>query len=103
MLTKQTASAIAWMYREIEEGEALLAEVEREMEKHETRPGFSGEPEPARRYCQFGWPTGTDGSGHRLFRVEPKMARAIITAHVADRKAELEKLNAQAQVEVSHV
>lgn len=100
MITKDTASDIARTYREIEAGEQLLAEVEKELAK-EDRPGWAGNPEAGGRRCELGWPMESRGSS-RIFQVEPMIARAVIVAHLADQRAKLEKLNAVAQLEVAN-
>lgn len=98
MITKETAILIAQAYREIEAGEKLLSEVEKELETPD-RINFYGEVESGKRTCQLGWPSGRDS--YRIYHVEPHIAKAVIVAHLADQRAKLEKLNIVAGLEVS--
>jgi hypothetical protein len=100
MITRETASEIFRVYRDIEAGEILLAEVDAELAKEKDSIGFHGEVRSRARCCQLGWP-GNDNNSYRMYNVEVKIARAVIIAHVADQKAKLEKLNAIAQLEVA--
>ena len=97
MITKETADGIARTYREIESGEKLLLEVDKELEKESEKIGFHGEKQQAHRNCQLGWPNGDNG--YRIYQVEPKIAKAVIIAHLADQRSKLEKLNEIANLE----
>lgn len=98
MITIETIRSIYSVHREIENGEKLLAEVDKELEKQVERIGFHGEVTTSVRNCQLGWPSSD--SAYRIYQVEPRIARAVIIAHIADQRAKLEKLNAVAQLEI---
>jgi hypothetical protein len=98
MITRETAAALGQAYRELEAGEKLLAEVDAELAKAEERIGFHGEVLSTARNCQLEFPNGDNS--YRLYHVEPRIARAVIVAHLADQKAKLEKLNEIARLEV---
>lgn len=97
MITKETADGIARAYREIENAEKLLAQVDEQLAKEKESRGFHGEINYTARPCQLGWPEGRDG--YRLFSVEARVARAVIAAHLADQRAALSKLNEYARLE----
>jgi hypothetical protein len=97
MIKAETAANIARAYREIDQGQKLLSEVDEQIAKATERVSFHGEVETIVRPCQLGWP---DGNGYRLYSVEPQIARAVIVAHLADQQAKLEKLNEIARLEL---
>jgi hypothetical protein len=97
MIKAETARNIDRVFREIESGEKLLAEVDEQIAKATERIGFHGEPHTTARPCQLGWP---ESNGYRLYSVEPIIARAVIVAHLADQRAKLEKFNEIARLEV---
>jgi len=97
MITRETVAELGRVYREIENGEKLLAEVDAELAKETERVGFHGEIRSTARGCQLGWPSSENG--YRLYNVEAKIARAVIVAHLADQRAKLEKLNEIAKLE----
>lgn len=99
MITKETVYEIGRVYREIEAGEKLLAQVDEELAKEKESIGFHGEIRSTARNCQLGWPM-RDHDGYQLYNVEPKIARSVIVAHLADQKAKLEKLSEVARLEV---
>ncbi len=101
MITKETISELGRVYRDIEAAEGLLAEVDEQLAKQEERIDFHGNVQGPYRRCQLGWPSSD--SSYRLFNVEPKIARAVIVAHLADQRAKLEKLNEVARIEVEEV
>jgi len=98
MITKETASAMARVYRDIEAAEKLLAEVDEGIARSKEQIDFHGEPRSTARPCQLGWP---DGNGYRLYNVEPEIARVVIVAHLADQEAKLKKINAAAILEAN--
>jgi len=100
MITKKTATEIARTHLDIEAAEKLLEEVDKELANEKERRGFHGEINYTARHCQLGWPS-LSGDGYRLYSVEPRIARAVIVAHIADQHAKLEKLNMVAALEVS--
>lgn len=95
MITKQTAYDIWIAYDEIAKGEKLLNdlnEADRQGESMNLRDGFG-----RRRSLQLGVPSGE--SSQRLFDVQPALAFAVISAHVANKRAELLVLNQRAIAE----
>ncbi|MDD5305574.1 MAG: hypothetical protein PHS14_20945 [Elusimicrobia bacterium] len=101
MITHETLKELGRVYRDIEAGEKLLAEVDEQLAKQEERVGFHGDIQSSFRCCQLGWPSSSDG--YRLYNVEPRIARAVIVAHIADQRAKLEKLNEVARLEIEAV
>ena len=99
MISKETVFEAGRIYREIEAGEKLLAEVDAELAKATDSIGFHGEVKNRTRGCQLGWPS-MSGDGYRLYNVEAKIARSVIVAHLADQKAKLEKINEIARLEL---
>lgn len=102
LLSKQTAMDIALIYREIENGEALLAEVETTIAKSrfdqaDIRDAFG-------RRCdglELGVPT--DRTSRRLFNVPWSLALPVIKAHLAQKRAELDALSEAARAELQAV
>lgn len=100
MITAETASAIWHCYREIECAEKLLADMAKAEEKYRPENG-----EPTLRdafgraqHLQFGIPSGQNS--HTLYRVSPGLAKAVINAHIANKRAELAEANERARVEL---
>jgi hypothetical protein len=101
MITEATIQRIWSCQREIKVGEKLLAEIKELADK-------SSFDEAARRITdafgrerdfQLGVPSSHDYS-HRLFNVSPTLAVHIITAHIANKKAELIEANECAKIEL---
>jgi hypothetical protein len=102
MITQETAALIWNCYREIAAGEKLLADMAEEAKNKEPwsekkfgtlRDAFGHE-----RQLQLGIPSGENG--HRLFRVSPSLAEAVIVSHIAHVRAELVEANAKAGIEL---
>lgn len=95
-ITKQTATDIALAYREIESGEALLAQIEEVIKSRgdkDIRDAFG-------RRCdglELGIPTDT--GSRRIFNVPWKFARPIIAAHVEQQRQLIVALTEQAAIE----
>lgn len=99
MITSETATAIAYAYREIETAEKLLAEItdtinRRIGEPPDIRDAFGRRQEG----LQLGVPNGSNG--HRLFNVPWSLAKPVIEAHIANQKAILAALGEAARVEL---
>lgn len=101
MITNETATSIAYAYREIETAEKLLAEITDTM-----RDRLRGEPPDIRdafgrrqEGLQLGVPSGQNG--HRLFNVPWSLARPVIEAHIASQKAIVRALCAKASIELT--
>lgn len=96
-IAKETAIDIAMAYREIEAGEKLLADVIAAMAKpHPTdiRDAFGRRVEG----LQLGVP---NGGGHMLYTVPWALAKPIIEAHIAQKRAVLDALSAKARIGLS--
>jgi hypothetical protein len=98
MITKDTASRIAYAYSEIEAAEALLvimAEAKTRIEPPDFRDVFG------RRHgmLQLGVPSGE--SGRRLFDVNPSLGEVVIKAHIEAKRAEIAALCELAGTELS--
>lgn len=91
MIDRETVAEMNRAYREIEAAEKLLETVDEELKKEPDRVDMRGNMVTARRRCQLGFPSGDNS--RRLYHVPPDIARAVIVAHIADQRANLEKLN----------
>lgn len=103
MITQETCSAIWSAYREIEAGEKLLADMEAVL-----KDPFNGGDKTAatlkdvfgrRKHLQMGIPCGENA--HRLFDVNPELARSVIRSHIASKHAELFEANERARIEIN--
>lgn len=97
MITLETARDIAFAYREIEVAEKLLAQITESMDRRETpdlRDAFGRQVGG----LQLGVPSGSNG--HRLFDVPWEIARPVIEAHMAQKKALIATLCAKARIEL---
>lgn len=96
-ISQETARMIWVAYDEIANGEKLLTEMEKRQKEHENpnpRDAFG-----KRRNLQLGIPCGE--TGHTLYDVQPKLAMAVIAAHVADKRAMLTVLCERAKSELA--
>lgn len=100
MITVKTATDIALAYREIETAEKLLAEIDEVVKNDRFQPAdirdAFGRPQ---RGLQLGVPSGENS--HRLFNVPWALARPVINAHIAAKRAEMEALQIAAASELS--
>jgi hypothetical protein len=101
MITQETAGKIWECYREIEAGNKLLEDLAADAEKHRYDDD-KHEPKledafGRHKNLQLGVPSGQ--SAYTLFKVHPDMAISVIRAHIADKRAELARLNEIAIVE----
>lgn len=98
MITKETATRIAYAYREIETAEKLLGDVKKSIdvfEQKDLRDVFG-----RRANClQLGILSGD--TGHRLFDVPYTLAVPVIETHIAHHKAQLSALTALALAEAN--
>lgn len=101
MISVTTAARIWKCYREILTAEKLLDDMDKEKSDNEPDPhaprlkdAFGRE-----RDLQLGVPSGDDC--HRLFDVSPELALSVIRAHIAEKQAELVRLNEMARIEVA--
>lgn len=96
MITQQTAYDIWVAYDEIAKGQKLIADMEKEL-KDGNDPNPQ-DPFGRRRNLQLGVPCGDNA--HRLFDVQPKLAIAVIRAHIAEKQAFLQLACERARAEL---
>jgi len=97
MIKIETATDIAMAYREIETAEKLLADIV-DAKKRYDEPDIRDAFGRRQNGLQLGVPTGENS--HRLFHVSWNMAKPVIEAHIAQKKAELSALNEKAKLEL---
>ena len=98
MIAYKTAIEIASTYKEIENAEELLEKLDKSIAEPDTeilRDCF-GRP---RNTLELGIPSGE--SSHRVYNVNPKLARSVIVAHIANKKAYLVEMQERAKIEVN--
>lgn len=102
-ITRDTAAAIWSAHREIEAGQKLLEDMERERklideraDKHAPtlRDAFGRV-----RQLQLGVPSGENA--HRLLDVSPTLAVSVIRAHIENKRAELAECCERARIELN--
>ena len=100
MITQDTAGAIWNAYREIEAGHKLLADMEQVRKRYEADHDAAtlADAFGRRQHLHLGIPSGD--ASHRLLRVSPEIAESVIKAHIAEKEAELEKVNQRAKLEL---
>lgn len=100
MITQETAAAIWNAYREIEAGEKMLADMEKESkwEMDKTAPALK-DAFGHKRHLQLGVPSGDNS--HRLLSVNPALAVSVIRAHIANKRKELVEANERARIELN--
>ena len=97
MISRETATRIAQAHAEIEAAEKLLAELAERANQppRDPRHGFNLQSDQ-----RYGIELGVRvGSGMRCYDVSPKLAIAVITAHIANKRDELGELSALAHEE----
>lgn len=96
MISIETATDIAFAYREIATAEKLLQDI---IKARESRGGIDIRDVFGRRQdgLQLGVPSGENG--HRLFNVPWSIAIPVIETHIAAQKAKLTVLNEKAMIE----
>ncbi len=96
MIKQQTAVDIALIYREIETSEDLLTKIEQAQDgssPKDIRDVFGR----VQGNIEVGIPNGD--SSKRIFRMQWKLAKPVIQAHIADCNAQLMALNEKASIE----
>lgn len=97
MISFETAQAIAFAYREIEVAEKLLAEISEQLSRRsvpDIRDAFG-------RHVgglELGVPSGENS--RRLFNVPWELARPVIEAHIAQKKAIITALGEKVRIEL---
>ncbi|HEV7345507.1 MAG TPA: hypothetical protein VGN60_07725 [Devosia sp.] len=97
MISKDTATDIALTYREIEVGEKLLEEIVETMSRREV-PDVRDAFGRRRHGLELGIPTSDNAK--RMFDVPWNLAKPIIEAHIASKKAMLSALTEKARGEI---
>lgn len=95
---RETVLALAYAYREVENGEKLLAEIAEALDRYRA-PDIRDEFGRPQSGLQLGVPSGNNG--HRLFNVPWALARPIIETHIAQQKAIIATLSERARIEAS--
>jgi len=100
MITEKTIERIWKCQREVRFGESLLEEMKKISEnlKREDSAERLQDAFGRERDLQLGIPSGENS--HRLLNVSPHLAVSIITAHIANKKAELIEANEMAIIEL---
>jgi hypothetical protein len=97
-ISQKTATDIAFAYREIETAEKLLAGITEAWDRPgapDIRDAFGRQQDG----LQLGVPSGS--SSQRLFNVPWRLARPIIEAHIAEKRACVAALTEKARAEMS--
>ena len=99
MITQETAARIWNCFREISAAEKLLSDMAELKNRYPDDPHAQNLKDAfgRGRKLQLGIPSGENS--HRLVDVHPKLAESVITAHIANKKAELVEANEQARIE----
>jgi hypothetical protein len=100
MIAKDTATDIALAYREIEVAEKLLTEIEGEVERWTGKEAPDIRDAFGRRVYGLELGVPSAAGSLRLFNVPWKLAKPVIQAHIANKKAELGALFCKAQDEL---
>lgn len=100
MLSKEICEKIWHCHREIEAGEKLLADIKETIAKqrHDPLPPALKDHFGHRADLQLGIPHGDNS--HRLFKVSFDLAEPVIRTHIANKKADLARLNEVALLEI---
>lgn len=96
MIGFETARAIAFVYREVEVAEKLLAEISDTIGRR-TAPDIRDAFGQHVGGLELEIPSGD--SGRRLFNVPWELARPILEAHIAQQKAIITALSEKARIE----
>lgn len=100
MISKETATDIAYAYREVETAEKLLAEILEARNKYvapDIRDCFGRRADG----LQLGVPSGQNG--HRLYNVPWAIVQPVIETHIAHHKARISALTEKARIEIEGV
>lgn len=97
-ISKETATAIAYAYREVETARDLLEKITEALSRREhpdIRDAFGRQP----RGLELGVPSSD--TSRRLFDVPYTLAKPIIEAHIAHHESIISALSEKAVIEVS--
>jgi hypothetical protein len=96
-VSKETATDIAYAYREIDTAEKLLADIAKAMDVRDA-PDIRDAFGRRQGGLQLGVPSGS--GGHQLFNVPWRLAKPIIEAHIAEQRACVAALTEKARAEI---
>jgi hypothetical protein len=94
MISKETATEIAYAYREVDTAEKLLQEITKALADHnvpDIRDAFGRRPDG----LQLGVPSGENSQ--RLFNMPWSLAKPIIEVHIAQQRAKIVALTEKAK------
>lgn len=97
MIKLETATDIALIYREIKVSEDLLSEIEKAQENSNPKDILDVFGR-VQGNIEVGIPSGD--SSRRIYRMQWRLAKPVIEAHIADCKAQLAALNEKAAMEL---
>ncbi len=102
VISQETAGRIWNCYREMHAAEKLLQEMDETAKRYERDVRSETVRDAFGRHgnLTLGVPTGD--ACQRILDVAPSLARSVILAHVANKKAELAEANEQARIEMNN-
>lgn len=101
MISQKLCEEMWQAYREIDVSETMLDDMSKELAKHSEPDRSMPRLKDAfgyRKQIQMGVPSGSNC--HRLFDVAPDLAKSVIKAHIANKKALLTELNERVKMEI---
>lgn len=97
-IQKETAEKLAYAYRDVEAAEELLNKIGEALAKRE-EPDVRDAFGRRRGGLELGVPHGTSGT-RTLYDVPWKLAKPILEAYIASKRAEISALSVRAQAEL---
>jgi hypothetical protein len=97
-ISKETATDIAFAYRELETAQTLLDQINGSLSRRE-QPDLRDAFGRSQGGLQLGVPSGS--GGHSLYNVPWSLARPVIEAHIAQQTAIIATLSEKARIELS--
>ena len=95
-ITKETCYRIWMCYREIEVGKRLLEDIEKRLRDGDEPTPLN--PQDSHSVYTFGIPNGKDS--YRMLNVDPRLARSVIKAQIAEKEKELIIVTEEARIEL---
>lgn len=100
MISQQTAGRIWDCYREIAAAQSLLGDMEKTAREFPNDVRCETVKDAFGRHKNLSLGVPMSSGSERLFNVAPALAKSVITAHIAAKKAELFDANEQARIEL---
>lgn len=97
IISKELSQKIWTCHHEIQKANELASDLKKQLEK--TGDAHFIDAFGRTRQISMGVPSGNDSA--RIFDVRPKLALAVIHAHIAEKESELIALNEEAKILVS--